>query len=176
MAQGLELSGANVSSLNAGGQPGLGGWVALNFGRTVSGPDRVLPSLSGAGGRASLDVLTAELAIQHGRQWYGVRGSAMMDDDIGSGSSVAELGVLYGRIKEGRWYHAAIGAGLGLIDVCEARVTQPLGVSYDRCDGARISAPITARLAFRPASGVALGTQSWGTSTAIRLCPAGPSF
>lgn len=140
-----------------------GGWIALHTGRTLTGPERVLSKLHGEQGRTSLDLFAAEVALRRGSNALGVRGSLMLDEDIGSGSSVSELGALYYRVVGGRRYQATIGAGVGKIDACAATRVEE-GVGYERCQGSVFGVPISAGLAFRPVPQLALGTQLMGNA------------
>jgi len=101
--------------------------------------------------------------LEQASEWFGVRGSAMIDDDLGSGSSVGELGALYGQIRQLGKYRVALGAGISRVVLCEAQL-EPMssGVTYDARDRATVGMPLAARVAFHPVPAIGLGVQLLG--------------
>jgi hypothetical protein len=119
------------------------GWVAVNVGGTLAGP-----------GSDPLSALVVDLQLQRNHAWYGLRGTLMLLD-FESNESVGEVAFLYGRATRGTSSQAAIGAGLAVIDVCDASCHTTIGL------------PLTARGAVRPLSFLGLGVQLMGNLNSV---------
>jgi hypothetical protein len=97
-----------------------------------------------------------ELVHQTGANHLAVRGTVLVDP-FGEGSdSLADLGLLYGRVAKGRTGHAALAAGVAFtsVDACGSGPRAPRSCST-------FGVPVVAEAGFRPTRVLGIGIQAF---------------